>query len=321
MTQHHHTPPPDPMPLDPEERALAARLARLGPHGEPSPALDARVLAAAHAATSGGGARVASAGRRRGEREHGWRRARWPVGVGVAASVVLAAGIAWQMRPLPAPVVPMTTHATVAATATDAADSTATMPAAAMVAQPSPVPPGPPPQDTFSVAARETAAAPSKPADARTAAAAKKSLPPPEEPAVVFDEPSPVDVQAPPPAPPAPPAPMASPVTAATAPVAAQRQQAAARPAASAPQAQAPEAPVFDTGADAPEADVPPATAASPAVRDAWLARIRELAAAGRTDEARASLAEFRHRYPAYAVPEDLRPLLPATAPSPSPQQ
>ena len=32
--------------------------------------------------------------------------------------------------------------------------------------------------------------------------------PPPEEPPVVFDEPSPVDVQAPPPAPPAPPAPV-----------------------------------------------------------------------------------------------------------------
>ena len=45
MTQHHHTPPPDPMPLDPEERALAARLARLGPHGEPSPADQASINA------------------------------------------------------------------------------------------------------------------------------------------------------------------------------------------------------------------------------------------------------------------------------------
>ena len=41
--------PPMPEPLTPEERALAARLARLGPHGEPSPALDARILAAARA--------------------------------------------------------------------------------------------------------------------------------------------------------------------------------------------------------------------------------------------------------------------------------
>jgi hypothetical protein len=75
-------------------------------------------------------------------------------------------------------------------------------------------------------------------------------------------------------------------------------------------------APARDTAsdamaADAPEGDVPPATAASPEVRDAWLARIRELAAAGRTEDARASLAEFHRRYPAFAIPEDLRPLLP----------
>jgi hypothetical protein len=76
---------------------------------------------------------------------------------------------------------------------------------------------------------------------------------------------------------------------------------------------------VFDADeADAPAADVPPATAASPAVRDAWLARIRELATAGRGDEARASLAEFRRRYPAFAIPEDLRPLLPSASPAPA---
>src|SRR5690606_8160110 len=38
--------------LTPEERALADRLARLGPQGEPSPALDARILAAAREATA-----------------------------------------------------------------------------------------------------------------------------------------------------------------------------------------------------------------------------------------------------------------------------
>jgi hypothetical protein len=76
--------------------------------------------------------------------------------------------------------------------------------------------------------------------------------------------------------------------------------------------------PVFDAAeADSPEGDVPPATAASPEVREAWLARIRELAAAGRTDEARASLSEFHRRYPAFAIPEDLQPLMaePATPP------
>jgi hypothetical protein len=53
----------------------------------------------------------------------------------------------------------------------------------------------------------------------------------------------------------------------------------------------------------------PPATADSPLVQDAWLQRIRELLAAGESEAARNSLAEFRRRYPAYALPEDLRHL------------
>jgi hypothetical protein len=51
----------------------------------------------------------------------------------------------------------------------------------------------------------------------------------------------------------------------------------------------------------------PPATADSPQVRDAWLQRIRELLSAGETEAARNSLAEFRRRYPKYALPEDLQ--------------
>jgi hypothetical protein len=77
-------------PLTPEERALAQSLSRLGPHGAPSPDLDARILGAARAAVqdtpSRGGAVPPT-------------RRRWPLGMGVAASVLLAAGIAWQLRP------------------------------------------------------------------------------------------------------------------------------------------------------------------------------------------------------------------------------
>lgn len=73
-----------PEPLTPEERELAARIARLGPHGEPSPALDAKILAAAHSAVAGMPRR---------------RRPRWPLYTGVAASALLAVGIAWQLRP------------------------------------------------------------------------------------------------------------------------------------------------------------------------------------------------------------------------------
>ena len=43
---------PDHEALSPEERALADRLARVGAHEGPSPALDAKILAAAHAAVA-----------------------------------------------------------------------------------------------------------------------------------------------------------------------------------------------------------------------------------------------------------------------------
>jgi hypothetical protein len=71
--------------LSAEERVLAEQLARLGPHGEPSPALDARILAAAHAEVS----RPSTA-----------RKPRWPVAMGLAASALLAVGVAWQLRPV-----------------------------------------------------------------------------------------------------------------------------------------------------------------------------------------------------------------------------
>lgn len=73
-------------PLSPEERELAQLMARLGPIGEPSPALDAKVLAAAHSAAA-----------REPMRKH---KPRWPVAMGLAASVVFAVGIAWQLRPV-----------------------------------------------------------------------------------------------------------------------------------------------------------------------------------------------------------------------------
>jgi hypothetical protein len=61
--------------------------------------------------------------------------------------------------------------------------------------------------------------------------------------------------------------------------------------------------------AEPDEEVVPPATADSPEVRDAWLARIRELVRNGDTDAARESLRTFRARYPKYVLPDDLRPL------------
>jgi len=75
----------EPSSLTPDERALAESLARIGPRAEPSPALDARVLAAARDA-------IAVPQR---------RQRRWPAVLGLAASLVLAVGLAWRLRPVP----------------------------------------------------------------------------------------------------------------------------------------------------------------------------------------------------------------------------
>ncbi|MDN5781420.1 MAG: hypothetical protein L0H23_05255, partial [Luteimonas sp.] len=80
--------------LTPEERALAERLARLGPQGEPSPALDARILAAARSATA---APAATVGARTTPRR---RQRRWPVAFGAAATLVIVGGLGWQLRPV-----------------------------------------------------------------------------------------------------------------------------------------------------------------------------------------------------------------------------
>lgn len=61
---------------------------------------------------------------------------------------------------------------------------------------------------------------------------------------------------------------------------------------------------------DQPVDEQPPASFSTPAARDAWLQRIRELVRTGELDAARASLKEFRRRHPDHAVPEDLKALL-----------
>jgi len=75
------TPPPSDDDL-PDERELAALYARL-PKVEPDPSLDAAVLASAARATPA---------------KH---RPRWPVALASAAVLVLAVGVAWQVREIP----------------------------------------------------------------------------------------------------------------------------------------------------------------------------------------------------------------------------
>lgn len=88
MTRHEHE------PLTPEERALAERLARLGSHGGPSPALDAKILAAAHEAVFRTPRR-----QRRGWLGLGGGAGGLVTGLGLAASLTVVLGVVWQLRP------------------------------------------------------------------------------------------------------------------------------------------------------------------------------------------------------------------------------
>ncbi|MCJ0824399.1 hypothetical protein MQC88_00225 [Luteimonas sp. 50] len=316
--------PQDPTSLDPQEHALAQRLSRVGPHGEPSPALDSRILATAHAAVTG-------------HRDAGPRRSRrWPLGLGVAASLALALGLAWQLRPLPQVAPAYRSEADSAlrnapaaaspgGAATDAAPPPAAIASAERVQGETAAAALPPPASAGKpgTAAAKSARPPAPPPPPAPAPAA-----PPQEAPIVFD--APASMQARP-----------APEPANTAKAAATAQSRAADTSAASPSAAAPQA--FGTARTAAEAqgsaadtvampteparqqqpaaavvredmpleDVPPATVASPEVRDAWLARIRELVAGGKLEDARASLREFQHRYPDYPLPEDLRTLLP----------
>ncbi len=346
--------PSDPS-LTPEERELAQRLSRLGGTREPPPALDARILAAAHDAVQASTSASASK-RRRSQR-------RWPVGFGVAASLALAVGIAWQLRPLPDAAVE---YSEAPAVSQDAASVATPEPATASRADggageqgraefqqqamvlSKPVPATAPPAERKQVSepGREARAAAAAAADAEVDAdeqAEAGFTPTPEEPAIVFDEPSPVGAPAPmaapvAPPPPAPPSPvdLRLPTTSPPAGTAAgaskrdeaghdeaRKQRARSVPprqeSSAAAEAEAASASALDrvevTGSraaydeDQPLDDRPPASADSPQVQQAWLQRIRELVARGQFDDARASLAEYRRRYPDQPLPDDLRAL------------
>lgn len=88
-------------PLTAEERDLAQRLARLGGPREPAPALDAIILAAARAAVSEPAAATpaeAPADPKVTPLRPRKPAPRWPLGMGLAASLVLAAGIGWRLQ-------------------------------------------------------------------------------------------------------------------------------------------------------------------------------------------------------------------------------
>ncbi len=292
--------------LDAEERALAALLPR--PHGrnEPGAGIDARILAAAQAAVA---PNPAPASKRPAVRQR-----RWILPTSVAATVALAAGLSWQLRP-PA----MRTAPAPATASAPAAEADGTMSVRMIERQVMAPPPPPPPliaaPPTRGVAPPSpppaVAATPTKPAretldhfddEATGALAAEPASPQPAEQTTEA-----ANAHAPA---------MAKSVQAGA--VSRERVSAAANAAEQAQDAAqraATDATTLDTvtvvDAGEPEEDVPPATADSPEVRDAWLRRIGELLKQGKGDEAKASLAEFRRRYPDATLPPELRKLEP----------
>lgn len=319
-------PPQPPHALDAEERGLARALPRLHGRATPGPDMDASILAAAQAAV-----RPAKPSQFPAR-----PRIRWIAPAALAASMVLAVGMAWQLRPLPKlQSATPNTHSDMSdmQTAVTMEPAPSDQPMQKMQARPVPAPEVPPARPQTNAPAISSQQAQPVPRERRVHA----PMPPLSPPAA--------------PAPAAPPpagaAEAASPATTldtqtservlrerTSAPVAGSA-SAMTRDAASInankagvadnagremPKAvgAAPVAPEVRNEAfmaaeagfvDDPDEDIPPATAASPAVRDAWLNRIGELLEQGNRQEAKASLIEFRHRYPAAVLPPRLRAL------------
>ncbi|MGE8246239.1 MAG: hypothetical protein ACN6RA_09510 [Stenotrophomonas maltophilia] len=306
-----------PDPLTPEERELARLLGRPNATG-PAPSIDEAVLAAARTAAE---APAADAGTWKLPTDAPARsrrpRSRLPAVFGLAASVIFAVGIAWQLKPEDPPAPPLAEP--VAAPASSAAVTEA---APAMDAAPPPAPaaaPPPVPQQRAAKAAVET------PAPASTTAAPARAR------AVSAPRPEPIAA----PAPPSPaPAPAPAPMMSAPAPeAAASHAMDAGEPALdavavtgstierSAPAKPAPGAPGVMRRAAAPMAAPASADDAVRALHQAvaadaglprkqWLKRIRERRDAGDVDTARASLERYLQHYPEVRIPRDLRQLL-----------
>ncbi|WP_313148552.1 hypothetical protein [Stenotrophomonas sp.] len=329
-------------PLSPEERALAGLIGRRHDQAPPA-ALDAAILAAARASVStpGGDAAAGDAPAAadtappssvRARRS----RSRWPTVFGIAASMVFAVGIAWQMRPEP-PVVPAQEAQIVAAPMPDeraAADTQAPQPlsAAAEIAPPPPPSPLPAPQaapaapepSAKAVIARAPEAQAAPPAAEPAPRMAARSRP--AEPAAesVFAPPAPA-APTPAAAPPGPaaysaPAPAAMEMDsiqgAAAASADAVRSHRRAAPSASKANATAPSsAPGVmlrrssDAALSATAVNAEVAADAS-LPRRQWLQKIRERRDNGQRDLARASLERYLQQYPESRLPKDLRPLL-----------
>ncbi|HEL4268717.1 TPA: hypothetical protein UM524_003504 [Stenotrophomonas maltophilia] len=327
-------------PLTPEERELARLLGRRAEQAPPA-ALDAAILAAARAAVDAPAAdAVASPEAPRTQRT----RPRWPAVFGIAASMVFAIGIAWQLRPEPPPV--PAGEAAVAAAPAAAEDVAAADQAAERSAADSAVAAAEPAAAPAAPEAAPVAAAPapaiaraSKPAPAGTAEApaqAARSMAADAAADTSFAALPPAPAAAPATAPPAPPAPTAysAPAPLMAPVVASGSLKARSAGTAESNSVQAEQAPALDRveitsmkreapsrsapgimrrgsdaglSADAVQAEVD-ADARLP--RRQWLQKIRTRRDDGQRDLARASLERYMQQYPEARLPRDLRPLL-----------
>jgi hypothetical protein len=317
-------------PLSPQERELARLLAA----GEPGPSakVDAAILAAARAATSSPALAARPAPSAYSHRPR--RRLRWTSSLGLAASVCLAIGLAWQLREPPRPTAadalppavpvpasaPSQAEAAIAAGQAPRVDEAPApglqMPAPSAV-QPEPVPaPESVAEQTSRPAPRAAARAPATVAESAPVAAealreadaelAQRSAPPPPPPperaAGAAAPEAAVAVAAAPFAQGA-----AEPVRARELAVEADQ---AARPAAMRAASPAP-------ARSAKAAGVGQDGVATGSQSDAaqWLEAIVRLQAQGDLAAARASLERFILAHPQHPIPEVLRPLLPADSP------
>jgi type IV secretory pathway VirB10-like protein len=306
-------------PLDEQEREFARILHAL-PGGDPPPALDAAILrAAANAAAASSNRPVrrvlASAG------------ALW--GIGTAAAAVLALGVAWRLRYGVTDQQAAETAAPRAHVVADTAEDDSvqveldTQPADAPFVPPPPPPPSealaakpvaptrfrqqPAQPARVAPAAAAPAAAPEAFAEdhldehvAREAAAAELEL---KGFAAQKERQAMAKAAASNAAPPPPPTPMAAPMPAPTSAADSSLDKVSVVGGARDDAA---------TGAAAGAlARAEPAKTGAPLRKPGtWLADIRKLRDAGKIGEARASLVEFRKKYPKWVVPTDLAPLL-----------
>ncbi len=321
-----------------EERALGEQLTRLGPHDGPSPALDARILGAARAV----------AGRPVRARRKRWLAltgvpASMITGVGLAASLILAIGVVWQLRPLPAmlpaarevmaddgfvaaqPVKSRKPRINAPAPPPPETDEAAALgakapsPASSRVAAPAGA--TAPAQDASASQAASAASVASTPAQVADAVADASPARADQEAAAMSQraaEPARTSAPSPPPTPAAPTR-RASYTNSARALSGSSERESAARDRATAKADSAPatRAESDDATLDRFEVtgsrlrtvdDLTEADEATLAPVD-WLLRVRELRAAGELEAARASLARFRRAHPRLHLPDDLRAL------------